>query len=165
MGEGRGSVPVANALGSGSSTIQMRGRGTPAAIAISSTTLTSCRSWSLLGSTTSRAPVDHSTFSGPGREGVPRERGGGERQADAEPGKDVVIRVMGRGARVEVIDVVAAEPEPREEGHEAHHEHGGPAAIGFLLLEEVQRRCVAHVFGFKERSTCGTAFSPWSSIS
>src|SRR4029077_5577154 len=95
----------------------------------------------------------------------PRDRGGGERQADAEPGKHVVIRVMGRGARVEVIDVVAAESEPREEGHEANHEHDGPAAIGFLLLEEVQRRRVAHVFGFKEGSPCGPAFSPWSSIS
>ena len=63
----RGSVPVANAFGSGSSTIQMRGRGTPAAIAISSTTLTSCRSVSPWGSTISRAPVDHSTFWGPVR--------------------------------------------------------------------------------------------------
>src|SRR5207245_1974977 len=36
-----GSVPVANAFGSGSSTIQMRGRGTPAAIAIACTPLTS----------------------------------------------------------------------------------------------------------------------------
>jgi len=63
--EWRGSVPVANAFGSGSSTIQMRGRGMPAAIAISSTTLTSCFSLGSCGSVTSRAPVDHNTFSGP----------------------------------------------------------------------------------------------------
>jgi len=60
-----GSVPVANAFGSGSSTIQIRGRGTPAAMAISSTTLTSCCSCGSVGSTTARAPVDQSTFSGP----------------------------------------------------------------------------------------------------
>src|SRR5207247_7445192 len=57
-----GSVPVANALGSGSSTIQIRGRGTPAAMAISSTTLTSCFSCGSVGSTMARAPVDQSTF-------------------------------------------------------------------------------------------------------
>src|SRR5256884_6236718 len=60
-----GSVPVANAFGSGSSTIQIRGRGIPAAMAISSTTLTSCFSCGSVGSTMARAPVDQSTFSGP----------------------------------------------------------------------------------------------------
>src|SRR5207247_2913450 len=60
-----GSVPVAKAFGSGSSTIQMRGRGTPAALVISSTTLPSCRSFASVGSVTSRAPVDHNTLSGP----------------------------------------------------------------------------------------------------
>src|SRR5881409_3918126 len=60
-----GSTPVANAFGSGSGTIQICGRGTPAAIAISSTTFTSWRCWSVAGSRTSSAPVAHSTFSGP----------------------------------------------------------------------------------------------------
>ncbi|OLC07719.1 MAG: hypothetical protein AUH42_03035 [Gemmatimonadetes bacterium 13_1_40CM_70_11] len=61
----RGSVPVAKALGSGSGTIQIRGRGTPAAMAISSTTFTSCCCLSSAGVITSHAPVDHRTFSGP----------------------------------------------------------------------------------------------------
>jgi hypothetical protein len=43
----------------------MRGRGTPAAIVISSTTFTSCRSLSVAGWTSSSAPVAHSTFCGP----------------------------------------------------------------------------------------------------
>src|SRR5256884_4467205 len=102
---------------------------------------------------------------GPRAVPVPGDRRGREREGDAEPGKGVVIRVARRVAAEEVIDVVAAEPEPREERHEGNHEHDGAPAIGFLLLKEVQRRCVAHVFGLRERSTCGTAFSPWSSIS
>src|SRR5207302_9872458 len=102
---------------------------------------------------------------GPGPVRVPGDRRGGERQADAEPGKGVVIRLARRIAGEEVIDVVAAESQPGEEGHEASHEYGGAPATGFLLLEEIQGGFVAHVFGLRERSTCGTAFSPWSSIS
>ena len=63
-----GSRPVAKALGSGSGTIQTRGRGSPEAIAISSTTLTSCRCSGLAGSISSQAPVAHSTRSGPKRQ-------------------------------------------------------------------------------------------------
>ena len=60
-----GSRPVAKALGSSSGTTQMRGRGIPEAIAISSTTLNSCLSSGVVGSTISQAPVDQSTRSGP----------------------------------------------------------------------------------------------------
>ena len=62
------SRPVANALGSSSGTIQTRGLGWPDAIAISSTTFTSCRSSGVAGSTSSRAPVDQSTRCGPKRQ-------------------------------------------------------------------------------------------------
>ncbi len=58
-------IPVAKALGSSSGTTQIRGRGTPAAMAISSTTFTSRRWASVAGSITSHAPVDQSTRSAP----------------------------------------------------------------------------------------------------
>ncbi len=58
-------MPVAKALGSASGTIQMVGFGSPDAIAISSTTLTSCFSLSLLASSSCHAPVAHSTCLGP----------------------------------------------------------------------------------------------------
>ena len=60
-----GSRPVAKALGSGSGTTQIRGRGWPAAIAISSTTLTYCFCSGVAGSTISHAPVAQSTRSAP----------------------------------------------------------------------------------------------------
>src|SRR5438067_2518661 len=56
---------------------------------------------------------------GPRAVRVPGDRRGEERQADPEPGEGVVVRVPGRVAGEEVIDVVAAEPEPREERHNA----------------------------------------------
>ena len=59
------SVPVAKALGSSSGMIQIFGRETPEATAISSTTFTSCCSSGLEGDTNSHAPVDHSTCFGP----------------------------------------------------------------------------------------------------
>src|SRR5207244_11009439 len=65
----------------------------------------------------------------------------------------------------QVVDVVPAEPQPREEDDEANHQQDGAPAIGFLLLKEVERAVVRHAFGFIVRSTWGTAFSAWSSIS
>ncbi len=61
----RGSRPVAKALGSWSGTIQIRGRGSPEAIAISSTTFTSCRCSGVAGSISSQAPVAQRTRSAP----------------------------------------------------------------------------------------------------
>jgi len=58
---------VANALGSASGTIQTLGFGSPDAIAISSTTLTSCFCSGAAGSISSQAPVAHSTRSAPRR--------------------------------------------------------------------------------------------------
>jgi hypothetical protein len=58
---------VAKAFGSSSGTTQTLGFGSPDAMAISSTTLTSCRSSAVAGSITSRAPVDHNTWRGPKR--------------------------------------------------------------------------------------------------
>ena len=97
--------------------------------------------------------------------GVRRHRHGDEREQDAEPREGMVIR----GARcvdgVEVVDVVAAEPQPREECDEANHQQCGAPAIGLLLLKQIQSGRVAHTLGFIERSTCGTALSWTSSIS
>ena len=62
------SRPVANAFGSSSGTTYTLGFGTPEAIAISSTTLTSCRSSGVAGSTISRAPVAQSTWRAPNRQ-------------------------------------------------------------------------------------------------
>ena len=62
------SRPVANALGSSSGTIHTLGLGSPEAIAISSTTLTSCFCSGVAGSTISQAPVAQSTRSGPWRQ-------------------------------------------------------------------------------------------------
>ena len=62
------SRPVANALGSSSGTIQILGLGSPDAMAISSTTFTSWRSSGVVGSASSRAPVDQSTCLGPNRQ-------------------------------------------------------------------------------------------------
>ena len=59
------SCPVAKALGSASGTIQILGSGKPEAIAISSTTFTSCFCSGVAGSISSQAPVDQSTRSGP----------------------------------------------------------------------------------------------------
>src|SRR4026207_2540943 len=60
-----GSRPVAKALGSSSGTTQMRGRGTPEAMDISSTTLKSCLSSGVVGSRISHAPVDQRMRSDP----------------------------------------------------------------------------------------------------
>ena len=57
--------PVAKALGSASGTTQMRGRGSPEAMAISSTTLTYWRCSGVAASMISHAPVAHSTRCGP----------------------------------------------------------------------------------------------------
>ena len=63
-----GSRPVAKALGSSSGTSQMRGRGMPAAIAISSTTLRYCRCSGVAGSMISQAPAAQSTRFAPFRQ-------------------------------------------------------------------------------------------------
>jgi hypothetical protein len=62
------SRPVAKAFGSSSGTSQIRGLGTPDAIAISSTTFTNCRCSGVAGSMISQAPVAQSTRSGPCRQ-------------------------------------------------------------------------------------------------
>ena len=59
---------MAKALGSSSGTTQTRGLGNPEAIAISSTTFTSCFCSGVAGSMISQAPVDQSTRSGPWRQ-------------------------------------------------------------------------------------------------
>src|SRR5256885_17082672 len=71
-------------------------------------------------------------------------------------------RLVGRG---EPVDEVPTEAEPREEKHEANHQQPRAPAIGFLLLKQIERCFVRHALGFSERSTCGTARSPWSVIS
>src|SRR2546427_8785700 len=92
-------------------------------------------------------------FRSPGRE----QRD--DRERDPEPREHVVVHGHRLVPGVQVEDVVSAEPEPREESHEANHQQDRAPAIGFLLLKEVERGVVAHTFGFIERSTCGTAFS------
>ena len=62
------SRPVAKALGSSSGTIQTRGLGSPEAMAISSTTFTSCFCSGVAGSMISHAPVAQSTRCGPYRQ-------------------------------------------------------------------------------------------------
>jgi hypothetical protein len=64
----KGSRPVANALGSGSGMIQILGLGRPAAMAISSTTLSSRLSSGVAGSISSCAPVAASTRPAPWRQ-------------------------------------------------------------------------------------------------
>src|SRR5579885_278699 len=137
-----GSVPVAKALGSGPSTTPMRRRA--------------------------------AHFPRPGGPqhllrsrgvGVPGDGDRERRQHEAEPGERVVIRRARRLAGGEVKQVIAAEAQPGEERDETDHQQRGAAAVGLLLLEQIQRRAVAHAFGLLERSTCGTARSAWSSTS
>src|SRR2546422_10765800 len=99
------------------------------------------------------------------RVGVPGHHGRDQGQRDPEPREGVVVRRGRLGEGVEVVDVVATEPEPGEENHEANHQQRGAPAIGFLLLKQVQRGLATHGFGFIDRSTCGTARSACSSIS
>src|SRR6267143_5973646 len=65
----------------------------------------------------------------PGLVGVPRGDDRHRREQDADPGE----RVMA----LQCPDVVAAEPQPREEQHEANHQPGRAPTIGFLLLKEI----------------------------
>src|SRR5205823_3267678 len=86
------------------------------------------------------------------RSSIPRREQRDDRQGDTEPREYVVVRGGRRVARRQVVDVVPAEPEPREERDEANHQQDGAPAIGFLLLKEGERSVVAHTFGFIERS-------------
>ena len=74
-----------------SGTIQIFGRGRPEAIAISSTTFTSCFCSGVAGSIISRAPVDQSTRCGAVAPGVPADPGGDKGGEDADEGNDVVV--------------------------------------------------------------------------
>jgi len=73
---------------------------------------------------------------GPGVVGVPGQRHRDQGQYDPEPRKGVVVGGARRVVGVEVVNVVAAEPEPGEEDHEANHQQCSAPAIGFLLLKQ-----------------------------
>src|SRR2546428_13343319 len=90
---------------------------------------------------------------------MPRERERDQRQPDSEPRKVVVVSPAGRPQRVQVVDVIAAEPEPGEKSDEANHQPKGAPAVGFLLLKKGEGRLVRHALGFVERADRGTARS------
>ncbi len=158
------SRPVAKAFGSSSGTTHTRGFGSPDAIAISSTTLTSCFCAGVAGSMISHAPVDQSTRSGPYRQAIPADARGDDGGEQTDEGDDVVIGARRRVGGEQAEAHVAAEADPREEDDESDDQPVRAAAVGLLLREEVG--VLAHCGGlFSDRSTLGTARSAASSIS
>src|ERR1041385_8940046 len=147
-----GSRPVENALGSGSGTIQILGFGSPAAMAISSTTLSS---------RLRAGRIEHPL--GAVDPGVPRGPGGEAAGQEPDERHQVVVLPRRQVAGSEIDRQIAAEPDPGEEEHEPRDQPGGLPLVGLLLGEEVR---IGHAGGlFIDRSTLGTARSPASSIS
>ena len=159
------SRPVANALGSASGTTQTLGCGSPDAMAISSTTFTSCFCSGVAGSISSQAPVAHSTRSAPYRQEYQQMQPADENAGDADEGNDVTVGARaGRSAVNSQNARSPPNPTQAKEQDEADGEPGRAPPVGLLLSKEVS--VVAHAPRLvADRSTTGTARSPASSIS